>query len=435
MTASYPEIDSRVLLAMIDEISQFGATGDGGLDRQAGSTEHGQARDWLCAQLQELGYAPQVDGIGNVFGLLEWAGSDAPTVLIGSHLDSQPRGGRFDGTYGVLAAICAVEAVRRNARDKSIAPTVNLCIVDWFNEEGARFQPSLLGSSVYAGELDLDYALSRCDGDGLSVQAELARTGYLGTDVPPKAAAYIEFHIEGNTELEDSARHIGPFARYWGAYKYRVAMIGEKAHTGPTAMHLRKDAGLGAAYVMAGLRAMSDARNGALYTSVGRLVVEPNSPNMVPDRATMFIELRSPDPETLDAAEAELTQLFSDASRRAQVDHEVISVDKRHAGAFDARLVKLTEAEAAVLGLETLRLDTIGGHDAVPLSRICPSIVVAVPSVGGILHHPAEFTEPHDLVNGANVLARMLCRLNACGGDLDAALSASALSQPQQEVG
>ncbi|MCC5967424.1 MAG: Zn-dependent hydrolase [Natronohydrobacter sp.] len=435
MTHSPPVIDSGLLLSMLDTISQFGATGDGGLDRQAGSTDHGHARDWFRECLTQMGYETRVDAIGNVFGLLQWAGPDAPTVLTGSHLDSQPRGGRFDGTYGVLAGLCAIEAVRRHAQETGTAPKVNLGVVDWFNEEGARFQPSLLGSSVYTGEMELAYALSRRDGDGLSVEEELTRTGYLGHDKAPQADAYIEFHVEGNTELEESARHIGPFARYWGAYKFRVAMIGEKAHTGPTAMHLRKDAGLGAAYVMAGLRAISDARNGTLYTSVGRLVLEPNSPNMVPDRATMFIELRSPDPDALDAAENELMELLQQSSRRAAVSYEVLSVDKRHAGAFDARLVALTESEAAAAGLATLRLDTIGGHDAVPLSRKCPAIVVAVPSVGGILHHPAEFTHPHDLVNGANILARMLARLNACGGDLDAGLAASEVSRQNQEAG
>ncbi len=434
MTNSQPAIDSNLLLSMIEDISQFGATGDGGLDRQAGSTDHGRARDWFCERLSRLGYETRVDAIGNVFGLLQWAGPNAPTILTGSHLDSQPRGGRFDGTYGVLAGLCAIEGLRHHAKETGTPPKVNLAVVDWFNEEGARFQPSLLGSSVYTGELELGFALSRRDGDGHSVESELARTGYLGQDMSPQADTYIEFHIEGNTELEASSRHIGPFARYWGAYKFRVVMLGEKAHTGPTAMHLRKDAGLGAAYVIAGLRAMSDARNGALYTSVGRLVVEPNSPNMVPDRATMFIELRSPDPKALDEAEAELMQLLAESARRARVTHDVLSVDKRNAGAFDARLVALAESEASALGLSTLRLDTIGGHDAVPLSRKCPGIVVAVPSVGGILHHPAEFTEAHDLVNGANVLVRMLARLNECGGDLEAALAASELSRRTQEA-
>jgi N-carbamoyl-L-amino-acid hydrolase len=149
----------------------------------------------------------------------------------------------------------------------------------------------------------------------------------------------------------------------------------------------------------------------------------------------MFIELRSPDPAALDAAEGELKQLLEDAARRAQVGYEVIAVDKRSAGAFDARLIELTEIESAALGLETMQLDTIGGHDAVPLSRVCPAIVIAVPSVGGILHHPSEFTEPQDLVNGANVLARMLWRLNESAGDLDAALSVSKTSRQAQEVG
>lgn len=419
-------VDRPWLDAMMEEVSAFGATGEpGALNRMAATTEHGKARDWLCSLMERRGYEVRVDPVGNVFGVLETAGPDAPLVLVGSHLDSQPNGGRFDGAYGVVAALAAIEAVRAHLDARGEAPGCNFAVVDWTNEEGARFQPSLLGSGVYAGELELDFALAREDGDGLSVGAELARIGYAGTDAAPRADCYIEFHVEGDTALEQSGRHIGPFERYWGALKVRAAMLGERAHTGPTVMAERKDAGLGAAYVMAGLRAMSDKRDGALYTSVGRLVVEPNSPNMVPERATMFIELRAPEQPMLEEAEAELMVLLEESAARASVGHEVISVDRRQAGRFDPRLVALCEAEAAAQGLETMRLETIGGHDAVPLSRYCPGIVIAVPSVGGILHHPDEYTTPEDCERGANVLAAMLWRLHEAEGDLDAATARS----------
>ncbi len=416
------EVDRARLDRLMDEASAFGATAEpGGLDRMAATTEHGQVRDWFCGFMDAQGYDVRVDAIGNVFGVTGDAGPGAPMVMAGSHFDSQPNGGRFDGAYGVIAAFLAVEAVRARLRASGAVPGCNFAIVDWTNEEGARFQPSLLGSSVYAGDLDLDFALARSDGAGRTIGEELARIGYAGLDDAPRADCYVEFHVEGDTALEAAGRQIGPFQRYWGAVKVRAAMVGERAHTGPTRMHLRKDAGLGAAYAMAGLRAMSDARNGALYTSVGRLVVEPNSPNMVPDRATMFIELRAPEQGVLEEAEAELRGLLAESAARAGITHEVLSVDRRRAGRFDPHLVDLCEAEAAARSFGTLRLDTIGGHDAVPLSRVCPGIVIAVPSVGGILHHPDEYSRPEDLANGADVLAGMLWRLHEAGGDPEAA--------------
>jgi N-carbamoyl-L-amino-acid hydrolase len=417
MPDAAPTVDAALLDALMTEVSRFGATPEGGLDRPALTTEHGQARDWLCATLRDRGYAVKVDAIGNVFGVLDLAGPDAPLVMTGSHLDSQPMGGRFDGAYGVVAALAAVEAVRARLGG---AARCNFAVVDWMNEEGARFQPSLLGSGVFGGEHTLDFALARRDGDGLTVAGELERTGYRGADAAPDPAAYVEMHIECGPELEKAGRAIGAFARYWGAIKVRAAMIGEQAHTGPTAMALRRDALLGAAHVISGLREMADTAEGTLYTSVGRLEVTPNSPNIVPGRATMFIELRSPDPETLAAAEARLERLLPEAAAKAKVGAEVISIDRRPAGAFDARLVALAEAESAALGLSTMRLDTIGGHDAIPVGRRCPAIVVAVPCRGGVCHNAAEFAESADLLNGANVLAGMLWRLNAAGGDLDA---------------
>jgi N-carbamoyl-L-amino-acid hydrolase len=422
MTAITESIDAALLDRLMTEVSRFGATGDGGIDRQAGSTEHGQARDWLRSELVARGYDVRIDAIGNLFGVLNLAGANAPLVMAGSHLDSQPAGGRFDGAYGVVAALAALEGLRAAVAAGAPAPGCNFCVVDWMNEEGARFQPSLLGSSVYSGELDLDYALAREDGEGRSVRDELARTGYLGSDPAPRADVYLELHIEGDDALEKAGLTIGPFARYWGAVKYRAVMKGERAHTGPTAMPLRRDAGLGAAHVVVGLRAMSDARDGALYTSVGRLVVEPNSPNMIPDRATMFIELRSPNPEMLEEAERELNVLLENAAAAARVECEVLSIDRRAAGPFDARLVALAEREAGARGFGTLRLDTIGGHDAVPVSRTCPAVVVTVPSVGGVIHHPDEYSRPEDLEAGANVLLGMLMALGAAGGDVAAAL-------------
>ncbi|MCE8467998.1 M20/M25/M40 family metallo-hydrolase, partial [Rhodovulum sulfidophilum] len=191
---SLARIDADLLHGLMEKVSEFGSTGDGGVDRPVLTDAHKAARDWFRSELSARGYTVLVDAIGNLFGRIDLAGPDAPLVMIGSHLDSQPRGGRFDGAYGVMAALAAIESFRRDGG----TPRCNYVIADWMNEEGARFQPSLLGSSVFAGLVDLDWALARRDRDGKSVGEELVRTGYKGTDTAPRPDLYLEIHIEGD---------------------------------------------------------------------------------------------------------------------------------------------------------------------------------------------------------------------------------------------
>ncbi len=405
-----PDIDTNAFHALMAEVSTFGATAAGGVHRLACSAEDGVARDWLRGVFAELGLRVVVDPIGNLFGVLDWAGADAPTVMTGSHLDSQPNGGRFDGAYGVVAACAAVAAIRRHVAETGATPRCNLVIADWTNEEGARFQPSLIGSAVYAGQMELERGLACRDGAGISVGEALGRIGYLGSGAVAHPDAYIEIHIECTDRLEAAGERFGAFVRYWGATKYRVAFLGEQAHTGPTPMQRRKDALLGAAYLIADLRALADRAAGTLYTSVGRLEVVPNSPNVVPGEALVFAELRSPDAAVVDWAEAELAALITNSAARAGVAAEVRAIDRRRPGAADPALVRLAADCAASQGVATMELETIAGHDAISLMAVCPAIVVAVPSVGGICHNPAEFTAPEDLALGAQILTRMLWR-------------------------
>jgi beta-ureidopropionase / N-carbamoyl-L-amino-acid hydrolase len=388
-----------------------GGTPDGGMHRLTLSAEDGAARDHLAAWLGEQGLELTVDAMGNMFGLLAWAGPDAPVVMTGSHLDSQPQGGRYDGAYGVLAACEAVQAVRAAVEASGIAPRCNLAIVNWTNEEGARFQPSLLGSAVYCGLMEASDALGRRDGDGISVSEALTAIGYAGTGRFPHPQAYVELHVECNTVLEREGERFGVITRHWGAIKYRLAFIGRQAHTGPTPMEDRHDALLGGAQLIAALGAMPGRAEGTLYTSVGRLEVRPNSPNVVPGEAVLFLELRSPDQAVLDWAEREMLALADAAAAATRTRHEVRFIDRRGVGFFDEGLITLATEEAGVLGLPTRRLETIAAHDAICIIPVCPAIVLNVPSVGGVCHHPSEMTRPEDLTLGAELLARMLLRL------------------------
>ncbi|GMA74570.1 hypothetical protein GCM10025880_09870 [Methylorubrum aminovorans] len=236
----------------------------------------------------------------------------------------------------------------------------------------------------------------------------LSRIGYAGSDAVPVPDAFLELHIEGGPVLEREGLHFGAFTRFWGATKYRLAFLGRQAHTGPTPMAERRDALLGAAYLIADLKAMTADYGLDLHTSVGRLEVRPNSPNTVPSEAVLFIELRSGSPAILEEAELRLKAAIDFAAARAEVGYEVRSIDRRSAGPMAPGLVRLAERAAAAKGTTTRHLDTIGGHDAVSLSAVCPAVVLAVPCRGGVMHHPTEFASPEDQAFGTQLLADML---------------------------
>ena len=411
MTAPAPLIDTARLGALMDEFSRYGGTTDGGMHRVTLSPEDGAARDALRRWMAENGLSITVDPMGNVFGLLDLAGPDAPLVMTGSHLDSQPHGGRLDGAYGVLAGCEAIRAVREALAARGERACCNLALVDWTNEEGARFQPSILGSSVYAGLLDQDYALERRDGDGVSVREALAAIGYAGTGQFPMPQAYVELHVECNGVLDAKHQRFGVVTRHWGATKLRLAFLGKQAHTGATSMAERRDALLGAARLIARIRDLADEAPGLLHTSVGRLEVKPNSPNVVPGEAVMFVELRSTEQHAMDWAEAELKAAATRIAAEAGLGFEIRATDYRAVGHFDETLIALATEEARALGEPTERLDCPAANDANCMIPICPAVVLQVPSIGGLCHHPSEHTAQADLELGADLLARVLLRL------------------------
>ncbi len=419
MRSTTPIIDVRRFGALMGEFGAFGGTSDGGMHRVALSAEDGAARDALTRWMREAGLSVTVDAMGNVFGLLDLAGPDAPVVLSGSHLDSQPHGGRLDGAYGVLAACEAVQAVRERFAADGMTPRCNLAIVDWTNEEGARFQPSILGSSVYAGALERDYALGRLDGDGISVAEALEAIGYAGTGSFPRPQAYVELHVECNGVLDAKNLRFGAITRHWGAVKYRLAFIGKQAHTGATPMAERCDALLGAARLIERIRRLADTAPDTLHTSVGRLEVKPNSPNVVPGEAVMFIELRSADQRSMELAEAEMLRDVEAIAGDTGLGYEVRAIDRRAVGYFDPGLIAIATEEARTLGEATERLDCVAANDANCMIPLCPSVVLQVPSIGGLCHHPDEDTAQADLELGTDLLARVLLRL--CRDGLPAA--------------
>ncbi|MGI4859590.1 MAG: Zn-dependent hydrolase [Janthinobacterium lividum] len=390
---------------------RIGATPGGGLHRLAASADDGRVREMLCDWLRRHAFDVRIDPVGNIFGLMTFDPA-APYVLCGSHLDSQPSAGRFDGSYGVVAAAVAIAALARDAAESGVRPAVNLCVVNWTNEEGARFQPSLTGSSVFIGALPLRQALALQDAAGVTLGAALDDIGFAGAHpVELPVAAYAEIHVEQGPTLESRGAAIGVVRGTWAASKWRVRFDGEQNHTGPTPMAQRRDALLAAAHAIVAVRAEADRHGLEMHSSVGRLDIYPNSPNVVPARATLLIELRSRSVALLDEAgerlAAALERIAGVTGTRVVVEDRQI----RPPGKLDAALCDLAFDTGLRLRLPMANSETISGHDAINLSRACPSCLLFVPSRNGVSHNEAEFTSDADMHNGLRFLTAFLHRL------------------------
>lgn len=393
--------------------SGFGATEAGGLHRLAASAEHGLARRWLMEWLTTRGFTVRVDAVGNIYGLLEWV-PGAPFVLTGSHSDSQPFGGRFDGAYGVLAAAHAADRVSRAVASGTLTPTMNLAVVDWFNEEGARFQPSLMGSGVYIDAFTPEQILDTTDRNQISVRQALSDLGLQGSDTAPAAAAYAEIHIEQGRVLEDSGTDIGLVTANWTVRKYTVVVNGEQAHTGATSMSDRRDALVGAAKVVLAARAVADNYpNGDVLSAVGRFAIEPNSPVVVPNRVTIDVDIRSNSAQNLDEAHTAFEHALTAIGSAGEVDVVIDTCSLRPSTAYPAAGVALAGDVVAAAGLTGRRMFTRAGHDSINLKDRVPTVMLFIPSVNGISHNEAEFTADSDLLNGVDVLTGVLHRLTA----------------------
>ena len=304
-------------------MSEFGATENGGVERQAASAPDGQQRQWLTGLLEARGFTVQFDRAGNQWGLYE-AVPGAPFVVVGSHMDSQPTAGRYDGAYGVLAAAHAAFRLVEQwaAAGPAGQPRFNIAVVNWFNEEGSRFKPSMMGSSVYTGKLELETALATTDAAGVSVRDALDAIGCRGDYEGPEAAYCAEIHIEQGRSMEREGITIGLVNSNWAANKYEFVVHGEQAHTGSTVIADRKDALLGASMMVVAARELADAFPGVLHTSVGQLTVYPNSPVVVPSRVSLLLDLRSADEAVLAEADALLHQRITEIERLANVTVE-----------------------------------------------------------------------------------------------------------------
>ena len=394
-------IDRKRLESTIEELGRIGATERGGLTRLALTDEDRRGRDLLVGWMRQAGLRVTVDQMGNIFG--ERAGLPGrPPVMMGSHADSVPTGGKYDGQLGVL---CALETIR-TLNDHRVQTQHPVTVVVFTNEEGARFQPAMIASGVMAGKIPLEDAYNARDKDGLRLVDELERIGYLGPEpcVPRPLRAYLELHIEQGPYLEEEGLSVGVVEGIVAIAWSRLTIHGVQDHAGPTPMRIRHDALVAAAEVIRGVRGIARQIGGELVTTVGNVTVSPNIPNAIPGRVTLSIDMRDPRDATLDKARWLLDGLVAEACRHEGVTYELEHYWRVPYTPFDPEVVSAVERAARATGTGHRRILSGAGHDAQYMAGIGPTGMVFVPSRGGRSHCEEEFTPMDDIEHGANTL-------------------------------
>jgi beta-ureidopropionase / N-carbamoyl-L-amino-acid hydrolase len=406
-------INRERLQDSMERLGRVGATPHGGLTRLALTDEDRRGRDLLVEWMLGAGLAVTVDQMGNLLGLRPGA-EPLPPVLMGSHADSVPTGGKYDGQLGVL---CALEAIR-SLNDARMETRHPVGMVIFTNEEGARFQPAMIGSGVMAGKIALEDAYNARDRDGVRLGDELERIGYLGGEpcVPRPMRAYLELHIEQGPILEEEGLPVGVVEGIVAIAWSRLTLHGVQDHAGPTPMRSRHDALVAAAEVVRGVRDIPRQVGGDMVSTVGRLDVFPNIPNAIPGRVVMSIDLRDPDDTHITRGLGILDRVVREAARREGVRYELEHYWRVPRTDFHPDVVDAVERAARSIGCGHRRILSGAGHDAQYMAAIAPTGMVFVPSKAGRSHCEEEFTALDDIEHGANTLLLAAADLARAGG-------------------
>jgi N-carbamoyl-L-amino-acid hydrolase len=393
------------------ELAELGRH-ENGIDRALGTPQERAARERFAAWARARNYALTQDRVGNLFARRAGTREGARPILVGSHLDTVPTGGAYDGAYGVVAAICALEALdERNAATEHPVDAVA-----WVGEEGGRFLLGCLGSSVFTGAHDVERALSLQDSEGVTLRDALASPeGGLLDGVPMReemrVAAYVELHVEQGPVLEREAVPLGVVTAIAGQRRYRVVIDGTSGHAGTVPMARRGDALCAAAeLILAVERAAIVA--GESVATVGRLVVEPNGANVIPARTTFSVDIRSPHDDRIEAVEKALREAATEAQARRRVNTSVERLESRAPAPMDPKLRATLHKAVAALDLKAIDVPSGAGHDAMCLSRIAPTAMLFVPSIGGRSHVAEEETSPEDLETGVTALVASIIEVD-----------------------
>ncbi|MEJ8798072.1 Zn-dependent hydrolase [Trinickia caryophylli] len=395
------KIDGARLWQSLMDMAEIGATPGGGVRRLALTEEDRLGRDLFAHWCREANLTVSVDEVGNLFARREGTNPHAAPVLVGSHLDTQPHGGRFDGVYGVLAALELVRVLN----DAGMATEKPIEIVSWTNEEGARFTPAMLGSAVFAGAMPLAEALARRDAQNVSLADALAVTGYRGTRaIGTPVDAYFEAHIEQGPVLEANGTAIGVVTGGQAIRWLDATVTGMTAHAGTTPMPYRKDALFAAAQIALELERIAEGYAPRGLATIGEIGIPDASRNTIAGQASFTVDLRHHDDGEVDAMIGALRVACAQVAAQRGVRVEVDTYWRSPATPFDRACVALVQDAADAFGYSCERIVSGAGHDAILLASHCPTAMVFIPCVGGLSHNEAEDALPEDVTRGANVL-------------------------------
>ncbi len=395
-------INGRRLWQSLMDLAKIGATERGGNCRLALTALDGQGRDLVVGWMKQAGLSITVDRIGNIFGRRAGRNAALPPVVTGSHIDTQPTGGKFDGCYGVMAGL----EVMRTLQEQGVQTEAPLELAIWTNEEGTRFVPVMMGSGVFANKFPLETALNACDLDGKSVRNELQAIGYAGA-APAGGrplGAYFEAHIEQGPILEKEDRLIGVVTGSLGLRWYDVTVTGMEMHAGPTPMPVRQDALFAATHLMQEVIHIANAHQPHGRGTVGVVQVHPGSRNVIPGRVSFTADLRHQDETTLAVMDARWREACAQAGPRFGVQVALKDVQYFRPTPFDPALVQGVREQARLAGYSHMDIVTGAGHDAVYIADVAPTAMIFVPCKDGISHNEIEDAKPEHLEAGANVL-------------------------------
>jgi N-carbamoyl-L-amino-acid hydrolase len=401
------KINWRRLEDRINALAEISPIEGGGNCRLALTDEDKSGRDLVVSWMRSLDLEVTIDVVGNIIGVWN-IGKGAP-VMSGSHIDTVRTGGRFDGCYGVLAALEVIES----CQNANISPPRPLAVGIFTDEEGARFAPDMLGSLVYVGGMPVEQALNVVAIDGARLGEELLRIGYSGPAPCPGVVphAFVELHIEQGPMLEANGVRIGAVTSVQGISWQEVTVIGQSNHAGTTPMSLRHDPAYVAAEITVFLRKLAAEFGGDQVCTVGKIDLHPNLTNVVPAKATLTLDVRNTDELRLQQAELRIANFLTEIQANEGVTITTRKLARFEPVIFDDQVIDTVESIAKQHGNSVQRMPSGAGHDAQMLARVCPSGMIFVPSVKGISHNPAEFTESIDLEAGANILLHTMLAL------------------------
>ena len=405
------KINSERLWQSLMDMAQIGATEKGGVCRLALTDLDRQGRDLFIQWCEEIGCTVTVDGVGNIFARRAGKNNALPSIMTGSHLDSQPTGGKFDGVYGVLAGL----EVLRTLHDLEVETEAPLEVVVWTNEEGSRFAPAMVGSGAFAKVFELDYALSREDEEGNTMAQELTRIGYAGSEPVGgrEVGAYFEAHIEQGPILEAEEKTIGIVQGAQGQRWYEVTVTGQEAHAGPTPMQRRRDALVGAARMVNAVNRIGMERLPYACATCGMLKVTPNSRNVIPGQVWFTIDFRHPDDAVLAEMDKALRISLQTIADEINLELDIEQIWHTPATQFEVSCVDAVRKGAETSGYAHMDIISGAGHDAVYMAKVAPTAMIFVPCEDGISHNEIENATPTDIAAGCDVLLQaMLAKAN-----------------------